>query len=94
MILIYDNQMKDSCYYNTPIVLNIAAIMIGDGHNLNLSNWDILLKLHDRGLQKISKLHPSYDPLHYVLLFLKDNSGWHINISLIEAIKRKRIITI
>ncbi len=30
--------MKDSCYYNTPIVLNIAAIMIGDGHNLNLSN--------------------------------------------------------
>jgi len=31
--------------------------------------------LHDRGLQRISELHPLYDPLQYVLLFPKGDNG-------------------
>ena len=42
-------------------------------------------------MQRISETHPSYDPLHYVLLFPKGDDGWHIDISLIESSKRKRV---
>ena len=49
--------------------------MIGDGHDLHSSNRDIILKMHDRGLQRISETHPSYDPLYYVLLFPQDDDG-------------------
>ena len=65
--------------------------MIGDGYDVNPSNRDILLRLRDGGLQKITELHPSYDPLHYVLLFLKGDDGWYIDISLIGAIKREKV---
>jgi hypothetical protein len=50
--------------------------MIRDGHDIEPSNRDIQLMLHEGDLQKISELHPSYDPLQYVLLF----PGWHADI--------------
>ncbi|RIA79147.1 hypothetical protein C1645_680001, partial [Glomus cerebriforme] len=53
-----------------------VVIMISDGYDVNLSNRDILLRLCNRDLQKISKLHPLYDPLHYVLLFPNGDNGW------------------
>ena len=74
-MLIYGDQMKDSYCYNTSIVLDVVAIIIGNIYNLNSSNRDILLKLHDRDLQRISKLHLSYNSLYYILLFLKDDNG-------------------
>ncbi|CAG8448746.1 2167_t:CDS:2 [Diversispora eburnea] len=42
------------------------------------------------GFQRISELHPSYDPLYYVLLFPRDNDSWHADILLTGAIKRER----
>ena len=47
--------------------------------------------LHEGGLQKISELHPSYDPLQYVLLFPRGDDGWHENISLTRSNVRKRV---
>ncbi|CAB4418636.1 unnamed protein product [Rhizophagus irregularis] len=41
--------------------------------------------------KKISETHPSYDPLHYVLLFPKGDDGWHINIPLIGSLKREKV---
>lgn len=52
-----------------------ASIVIGDGCDINLSNRDIVLKLRDEALQRISELHPSYDPLQYVLLFPNGDDG-------------------
>jgi len=92
-MLIYGDRMCNPRHYNTPIVADVAAIMIDNGHDLNPSNRDILLRLRDGGLQRISELHPSYDPFHYILLFLKGDDGWHINIPLIGAVKRERVIT-
>ena len=67
--------------------------MISDGYDINLSNQNILLKLHDKGLQWISELHPSYDTFHYILLFSRGDDGWHTEISLIGAVKRERVTT-
>ena len=74
-MLIHGDRTRDPRRYNTPTAADVAAIMIGDGHDLNPSNRDILLRLRDGDLQRISELHPSYDPLHYVLLFPKGDDG-------------------
>jgi hypothetical protein len=64
------------------------AIMIGDGHEIELSNRNIVLNLHDGTLQRISELHPSYDPLQYMLLFPNGDDGWHLDIPLIDNVQR------
>jgi PIF1-like helicase/Helitron helicase-like domain at N-terminus len=90
-MIIYNDRIHDPHRYNAPTSSDIAAIMIGDGHNIDPTNRDIHLKLHDGSLQRISETHPSYDPLHYVLLFPRGDDGWHINIPLIESLKRKKV---
>ena len=90
-MLIYSDRSRDQRRYNAPTASDVAAIMIGDDYNVDPSNRDILLKLHDGGLQRISELHPSYDPLHYVLLFPKGDDGWHIDIPLAGTVKRERV---
>jgi hypothetical protein len=60
--------------------------MIGDGYEIELSNRDIVLNLHDGTLQRISKLHPSYDLLQYMLLFSNGDDGWHLDIPLIDNV--------
>src|SRR6266498_3077564 len=68
-MLIHSDRTRDPCQYNVSTASDVAAIMIGDGYDINLSNRDILLRLHNGGLQRISELHLSYDILHYILLF-------------------------
>ncbi len=68
--------------------------MISDGYNVNSSNRDIFLKLHDRDLQKILELHLLYNIFYYILLFLRGNDDWHAKIPLIEVVKRKKITII
>ena len=65
--------------------------MIGNDHELHTANWDILLKMHDGRLQRISEIYSLYDLLHYVLLFSRDNDSWHVNVSLIDSVKQERI---
>ena len=67
--------------------------MISDGCDVTPSNRDILLRLRHGGFQRISEVHPSYDPLHYVLLFPKGDDGWHVDIPLEGSAKRERITT-
>ncbi|CAG8545368.1 10198_t:CDS:2 [Acaulospora morrowiae] len=62
-------------WYNTPNASKVVAIMIGDDHKVDPTNQDILLRLRGDSLQRISKLCPSYNPLHYVLLFLGGDNG-------------------
>ena len=61
------------------------------GINIELINRDICLRLCNGGLQRISKTHLSYDPLHYVLLFPRGDDSWHINIPLIGSSRRTRV---
>ena len=92
-MLIHSDRTRDPRRYNAPTASDIATIIIGDSFDIDPSNRDILLKLHDRGLQRISELHPLYDPLQYVLLFPKGDDSWHLNIPLTDAVKRERVTT-
>ena len=92
-MLIHNDWTCDPCHYNTPTAADVAAIMISDGYDVNPSNRDILLRLCDGGLQRISELHLSYDPLHYIQLFPRDDNGWHVDIPLIRTAKRERVTT-
>ncbi|CAG8729517.1 7496_t:CDS:1, partial [Dentiscutata erythropus] len=41
--------------------------MVDNGYEINSTNRNILLRLCNGSLQRISECHSLYDPLHYVL---------------------------
>ena len=62
-MLIHDDRIWDSCQYNASTASDVVAIMIDDRYDINQSNWDILLKLYNKGLKIISEFYLSYDLL-------------------------------
>lgn len=67
-IVIKCSSNNDRRCYNLPTVEEVAVFMPGiDGEEFQ--ERDIILKLRDGGVRHISSFHPSYDPLHYVLMF-------------------------
>jgi len=50
--------------------------MPGDSTDLR----DVVIFLKDGPLQRISEGSPLYQPMHYVLLFVRGEMGWHWNI--------------
>ncbi|CAI2195031.1 6021_t:CDS:2, partial [Funneliformis geosporum] len=90
-MLIHNNRIQNLHNYSVPTSSEVAALMIGDRHDIEPLNRDILLKTRRGGLQRISELHSSYNALHYVLLFPKGDDGWHTNIPLTEPEARKRV---
>ena len=58
-----------------PNASEVAAIMIGDGQETQYQNRDIVLRPYEGGLQRISEIHPSYVPLHYILIFPRGEDG-------------------
>jgi hypothetical protein len=90
-MVIHGDRTKNLHKYGAPTSSDVAVLMIGDGCDIEPSNRDILLSKREGSLQKISELHPSYDPLHYVLLFPRGDDGWHTNIPLIGSKIRKRV---
>ncbi|KAI6138303.1 hypothetical protein BKA82DRAFT_15394 [Pisolithus tinctorius] len=79
---IYLQQGADERRYNLPTVDEISAIVPGDGSQNVRLDRDIILHLQGGGLHHISNLHPSYLPLHYVLLFPDGQEGWNLDIPL------------
>ena len=75
-------QAADARRYNLPTVEEIAAVVPGDGSENVRAHRDIILRLQGGGLRRISNLHPSYLPLHYVLFFPHGEEGWHLDIPL------------
>ena len=78
-------QGNDARRYNLPTMDEIAAIVPGDGSQDVRAHRDIVLRLQGGGLRRISNLHPSYLPLHYVLFFPHGEEGWHLDIPLQEV---------
>ncbi|CAI2197289.1 11518_t:CDS:2, partial [Funneliformis geosporum] len=70
-MLIHNNRIQNLHSYSIPTSSKVAALMIGDRHDIESLNRDILLRTREGGLQRISELNSSYDTLHYVLLFPK-----------------------
>ncbi len=75
----------DDQRYNLPTVDELAAVIPGDGSEPVKNEQDIVLCMHDQSLKRISQLHPSYQSLHYVLLFPYRELGWNQYIPLEET---------
>ncbi|CAG8741039.1 14975_t:CDS:2, partial [Dentiscutata heterogama] len=63
----------------------VAIIMVKDTQGAEQLNQDIMLHIHEDGLQWISELHCCYTPLHYVLMFPRGKDGWHSNIPVCDT---------
>ena len=69
---------EDKCRYNLPTADEVAAVIPGSGENEDVDEHrDIILRLKQGGLKRISQIHPLYAPLHYILLFPRAEQGWH-----------------
>ena len=62
--------------YNAPVVNEVAALLVNEQHGKR----DIVLKLRDERLTRISETHRSYDALQYPLMLWKGQDGYRINI--------------
>ena len=61
--------------YNAPTSSEVAVLMPGDGSQ-ETTFRDVVLRTSGGGLQRINEMNPSYDPLHYPLLFPFGDLGW------------------
>ncbi|GFR99175.1 ATP-dependent DNA helicase PIF1 [Elysia marginata] len=66
--------------YNLPTSSEIAALLPSG----STGNLDISLKCREgdgQELKRINTCHRSYDPLHYILMFLTGCDGWHLGLN-------------
>ena len=71
--------------YNLPTVDEVAVILPSD-HSTHPR--DIILRLRQGPLHRISDLHPGYCPLQYPLLFPWGENGWYPELCLHDSTKR------
>jgi len=60
--------------HNRSTCSEVAAILLD---NMGAER-DIILHRRGSGLQRISGMHPAYDPLPFLMLFPHDELGWHL----------------
>lgn len=61
--------------YNAPTSSEIAILMPGDG-SMETSYRDVVINSRGGGLRRINEMNPSYDPMHYPLMFPFGDFGW------------------
>ncbi len=62
--------------YNLPVTNEVALIALNESHD----PADVVINLRGGGVQRISDLNRTFDPLHYVLLFPLGDEGWHVDL--------------
>ena len=73
----YFDSDTDRWRYNLPTATKIAVILPGDGDQPT-NTCNIILQRRGGGSNvRISKMHPFYHALHYVLFFPTGQLGWH-----------------
>ncbi len=88
--LVLKDTGRDPRRYNLPTTSDVAVILPGSGEEPG--NRDIVLyrrAADDPGghtLKKINECHRMYDPLHYILLFPRGDTGWKTGIPLTGSI--------
>ncbi|RNA18930.1 hypothetical protein BpHYR1_000594 [Brachionus plicatilis] len=85
-IILKNNYTKDK-RYNTPTTDEIAVLMINNNQDQQNAKRDITIFPKSGGLKYINEIHSSYDPLHYVLMFMKGEQGWQPNTIPINSTK-------
>jgi len=73
------SRTKDAHRYNVSTADEVTALMVGDGSEA-INRRDVVLVQQVGPFQRIFELHVGYMALHYPLLFLYSEDGWHPNI--------------
>jgi len=84
------NLQQDQRTHNLLTAEEIAVIIPEDGVHHVLGNRDVVLRARGERLERISQNSPSYSALYYVLLFPKEENGWHPRIPICGAQLRER----
>jgi len=74
-IRLHVNLQQDQRTHNLPTAKEIAVIIPEEGMHYVIDNRDVVLRVREGQLQRISQNSPSYTALHYVLLFPKGENG-------------------
>jgi hypothetical protein len=80
-LCLFTFRTKDARRYNVPMADEVATLMVGDGFEA-VDGRDVVVAQQASLFQRISELHVGYMALHYPLLFLYGEDGWHPNIPL------------
>jgi hypothetical protein len=78
--LVNDRHTDLQCY-NAPTVDKVGALMVG-GDVDEANTCDTIVRLTNGYFQRVSPLHNTYTPLHYILFFPNGRNGWHDGIPL------------
>jgi len=76
-IRLHVNLQQDQRTHNLSTAEEIAVIISENRVYHALDNRDMALWARGGQLEQISQNSPSYSALHYVLLFPKEENGWH-----------------
>jgi hypothetical protein len=80
--MLLGSRNKDVWQCNVPTINEVGVIIVEDGNDGSSNERDIIMKAKDGQLRRISTLHPSYLPLHYIFFFFNGWDGWHTEIPL------------
>ena len=72
-------RQRDRREYNLPTADEVAGLIVGDFDSAT-NKRDIILRMQEGGLRRISELHPSYLALQYPLLFPHGEDGYDTEI--------------
>lgn len=70
--------------YELPTSNNVAAIVFDSGPTTE-SDYDVIIQYKDGEPERINKLHQSYMSLHFPLIFVYGQPGFHTNLTLRSA---------
>lgn len=76
--------------HNLPTTREVAVILPDDPEQSASEYRDILLRYKEGPLFRIHANHPSYQPLHYVLLFPYGEHGWYPELRLSNVSESRR----
>jgi len=68
---------QDQRRYNIPMSEEVGIVLPGDGTAPERRDVILRPRSDDHSLSRIDDGHPAYSQLHYVLLFLNGDHGWH-----------------
>ncbi|KAG2215605.1 hypothetical protein INT45_013091 [Circinella minor] len=71
--------------YDVPAHPEVAAMVVENTTDGSVLLYDVDIHDREHGLQQVSSLHPSYTPLHYVLMFSYGNNGWYLGLRSIST---------
>ena len=63
---------------------SIGAIVFEGGPDVE-SNFDVVIQQHSGTAQRINKLNPSYMSLHFPLIFIYGEDGYHVDLRLLDT---------